>query len=142
MKFNTFIVVDDTLKKNTRDNTCTFTVNGDVIYPIGVPMPVIRKGKGCVGVGIIISSTRNGTSTSITFTISNVNDASAKAYYSLYQNNISVSNDSDDAYENASDMIIPGMIANVSKTSKKSNNSRRSGRSSLSDYLEDDDYHW
>ena len=117
MKFATFIVVDDTFKKREK---CNFTVNGDVIYPLGTPMPVIVKGSGCIGVGIVVSSTRNGSSTSITFKLSKTDNASASAYYDLYRNQISVSTDSEDAYENASDMVIPGMMAGATVKPKLS----------------------
>jgi hypothetical protein len=49
MKVATFIVVDDTLSRNKEE--FEFTVNGDVIYPLETPMPVIRKGTGCIGIG-------------------------------------------------------------------------------------------
>ena len=140
MKFTTFIVVDDTFKKREK---CNFTVNGDVIYPLGTPMPVIVKGSGCIGVGIVLSSTRNGSSTSITFKLSKTDNASANAYYDLYRNQISVSSDSDDAYENASDMVIPGMMAGATVKPKLSDDDRiRTRKRSLSDFMEDDDYHW
>lgn len=142
MKFATFIVVDDTFKKREKSN---FTVNGDVIYPLGTPMPVILKGSGCIGVGIVLESTRKGSSTSITFKLSKTDKASADAYYDLYRNQISVSSDaSEDAYDNAADMVIPGMMAGANIKPKLSEDDRgRSRKRSLSDFMDDDDdYHW
>lgn len=144
MKFATFIIVDDTLSRNREK--CEFTVNGDVIYPLETPMPVIQKGKGCIGIGYIMSSTRRASSTTITFKLSNCSAEAGRAYYDLYRNQISVSNDVNDAYDNASDMVIPGMMMGAIKQKpsfesgpKPSRGNNRRNARSLSDYLDDDD---
>ena len=143
MKFATFIVVDDTLSK--KQGEAIFTVNGDVIYPLETPMPVIRKGVGCIGVGMIKSSMRSKSATTITFILSKCNEDSARAYYDLYRNQISIAPNSDDVYDNASDIVIPGMMmsAGVKPKISSSNSSPRKRRNetygSLTDYLDDDD---
>ena len=142
MKFATFIVVDDTLLK--RHGEVSFTVNGDVIYPLETPMPVIRKGTGCIGVGMIKSSTRSKSATTITFILSKCNEESARAYYDLYRNQISISPNTDDVYDAASDMVIPGMMASAGIKPKVSSDNYRPRRkkeshTSLTDYLNDDD---
>ena len=140
MKLAQFIIVDDTMNRKNRD-TFEFTVNGDVIYPLETPLPVIRKGVGCIGIGIISTSVRKNTTTSITFRVSETNKDAAKAYYDLYRNQVSSSN-SDDIYDNASDTIIPGMMMNSAirpaKDESKSQYRRRRGQS-LSDILREND---
>ena len=138
MKLANFIVVDDTMSRN-RD-ICTFTVNGDVIYPLETPLPVIRKGSGCIGIGIISSSTRKSTTTSITFKLSETSASAANAYYDLYRNQVSTGG-SDDAYD-TSDAIIPGMMVGSRKPSASKDNSRnRRGRGpSLSDIIRDNNW--
>lgn len=149
MKFSTFIVVDDTMTRNKE--TFTFTVSGDVIYPLETAIPVIKKGSGCIGIAIIKFSTRSATSTTITFKMSKCSTEDSRAYYNLYRNQISLSSDTEDSYENASDMIIPGMMTSASikptieSNSKHNTRSSRRNNSSLSDMLYDDDEdfpHW
>ena len=147
MKIATFVVVDD--KLSSRRGEYVYTVNGDVIYPLETPLPVIQRGKGCIGVALVNSSTRTKSSTTINFAMSKVSKTEADAYYTLYRNQISMSNSEEDAYENASDMVIPGMMTSAGVKPKTTRDNRNSSRTygtkprSLSDiYEDDDDYHW
>ena len=143
MKFATFIVVDDKLSRDKE--TCEYTVNGDVIYPLLTPLPVIKQGSGCIGIGIITSSIRKSSSTTVVFSLSKVSSEDANAYYNLYRNQISTLEDADDAYEATADMIIPGMMTRVisrpkgPSSGRPSPKRRQEPRRSLSDYMDDDD---
>lgn len=141
MKIANFIVVDD-YKRIKNGGVCEHSVNGTVLYPLDTPIPIIQKRSGCIGIGMVTEITMSSSSTRIVFSVSKVNDDDANAYYKLYQNQVSVSND-DDSYDAAGDMVIPGMM--VGKTPRPSiRNSHESSRprsSSLSDFMKDNGYY-
>ena len=145
MKITNFIVLDDRVG---RMSEYRHTVNGEVYIPLETSVPVIVKGVGCIGLGMVIEINMTKASTTFTFTMSKVGRDAADAYYSLYKNQISMT-DTEDVYDQ-SDVIIPGMMASTTKSTPKPKRSsnydsplyegRRSG-SSLLDYMEDDP-HW
>lgn len=139
MKLSTFIVVDD-YKRIKTGGICEHTVNGAVIYPLETPLPIIQKGKGCIGIGMISEVNMTTSSTRIVFKVSKVNIDDGNAYYRLYQNQVSAVND-DDAYDAAADMVIPGMMMGKSTRSsgRDLSESRRSRSKSLSDFMRDND---
>ena len=141
MRVATFIVLDDPLKRSSKEYERT--LNGEVYFPLETPMPIIVKGKGCIGIGMVSELRITKSSTTITFRWSNVNEADANAYYALYRNQVSVSDDNTDPYDQ-SDAIIPGMMTSVNKKVDYTPDTspRRRSRGILDIADEDDDYHW
>ena len=134
MQIATFIVLDDPLKGYSK--TQSRTVNGEVYYPLETPMPIILKGKGCIGIGMVNEMTISTSSTTIVFVASKISDNDANAYYALYRNQVSVSsNTSSDLYEQ-SDAIIPGMMTSINRKQHQPEPRRRNR--SLMDYVDDD----
>lgn len=119
MEMSFFIVIDANVNlRSIRINSeeYEYTNTGTKIYPFNSPLPVIRKGSGCIGIAIVKNINLTGTSTTVTFTFTEVDQDSAKAYYSLYRNTTSMNTmSSDDAYENAEDAVIPGAMLNAQK---------------------------
>ena len=141
MRIATFIVLDDPLTRSSK--AYERTLNGEVYFPLETPMPIIVKGKGCIGIGMVNELRITKSSTTITFQWSKVNEADANAYYALYRNQVSVSDDNTDPYDQ-SDAIIPGMMTSVNKKADYTSDTspRRRNRGILDIADEDDDYHW
>ena len=136
MNFMNFIVVDEKIREGRNE----YTVSGTVILKLDVPVPVIVKGKGCIGIGTVHQLLLTSDSTDITFTLSKVSKDACNAYYDLYRNQVSNSQ-SDDAYESSEDMVIPGAIGakmqQRSNPDNYGNRQRRSnGHASLSDFYQ------
>ncbi len=104
-----------------------YTNNGTKLYPLGIYLPVIRKGEGCIGLGIVRQVTMTETTTRISFEyISEISVADAKAYYSLYRGQISMTQDSSaDIYDNVDDMFIPGAVSSVNINASRPGNNLR-----------------
>lgn len=151
MEIANFIVIDDSTKRCREDNEIfKHTVNGTVFMPIGVTLPVIRKGHGCQGLGVVTELRITSTSTTMFFKIYNCAPEAGNAYYSLYRNQLTTSASAlDDVYDNT-DVIIPGALQNVkpvpnhTKLGHDTSYSRQRGYSSLSDFdgMDSDDVHW
>lgn len=115
MQIKNFIVVDD-LDKARRKGKCAF--NGEVYIPIETSIPVIHKGRGCIGVGVVHQLIITKGSTVVTFSLeTDISETSKRAYYDLYRNQNTM-NDSDDMYDN-SDVVIPGAIGSIGSRSSK-----------------------
>ena len=142
MKFSTFIVVDDPLRGYSRPQERT--MNGEVYFPLETPMPIILKGKGCIGIGMIHKMTITKSSTTIKFEATKINDNDANAYYALYRNQVSVS-DNTDSYDQT-DVIIPGMVSSVKPRKANIEDDydyrRRRNRGILDIANDDDDFDW
>ena len=141
MELLNFIVIDDTLKsKKIGNGRYSHAVNGMVFIVPGISVPVIEKGSGCVGLGMVEEIRITEASTVITFVCKKVSNDASKAYYDLYRNNASAST-SNDVYDQ-SDVIIPGMM--VQAKAPKPPMRRSSGNKSITDYVNDmdDDFHW
>jgi len=115
IQLSQYILVDKNVRMKelkTNGGLLQYTNNGTKLYPLGIYLPVIRKGEGCIGLGIVRQITINETTTKITFEyISEISTADAKAYYTLYRGQISMAQDSSsDIYDNAEDTFIPGAI--------------------------------
>lgn len=104
-----------------------FSIPGNVIFPIGVPVPVIVKGKGCGGNAIISSVYYDENSTTITFTLSEVSKETGNAIYSLYRGQASTSSQSADSYE---DQFIPGAMRKSSGVTFNGGSSSKKSRGS------------
>lgn len=100
-----------------------FSMPGITIYPIGVPIPVIVKGKGCGGNAVISNVSYDENSTTITFSLSEVSKEVGNAIYSLYRGQASTSGQSADSYE---DQFIPGAMRKSSGVSFGGSSSRKS----------------
>ena len=139
MKFENYIVLDDTIKIYKEDgDEYEYSYAGMVFMTPESTLPIIVKGKGCVGIGTIKSITLTSTRTTITFIKHNCDKAYSDAYYSLYKTNAHINASADgDIYSNT-DIAIPGMGAPVAMRDPKEllrNSSKRNRR----DYDDNDD---
>lgn len=130
MQISFYIVLDANISLRhirVRDsNEYEYTNTGTIIYPFNTPLPIIRKGEGCIGIATVTKIIMTGSATTVRFTYTEVDEQMAKAYYSLYKNS-AVMNASDDVYANAEDTIIPGAFLN--KPTMKQPKRPSSGRS-------------
>ena len=141
MQIKNFIVVDD-LDKARRKGKCAF--NGEVYIPIGTAIPVIHKGRGCIGIGVVHQLVISEGSTVVSFSLeTEVSENNKCAYYDLYRNQNTMSNNND-MYDN-SDVVIPGAIGNIGSGGPRPNwsnqsfdNNRRDRSPSLGDMIGDD----
>lgn len=130
MKILQFIVVEE----NMRNGRNKYTVSGECYLPCGTTFPVIQKGKGCIGLGMVKSLYITQTTTEIEFDLSReISKEKKNAYYDLYRNVLSTSK-TDDPYGD-SDQIIPGAM--MGRTKSRSESPRERG---LSDMLNYDEY--
>jgi hypothetical protein len=141
MRILNFIVLEDKIRRSGYHESA---VSGEVYIPLETVVPVICKGVGCVGVGIIHRLHISKASTTIEFELeTNISKESKRAYFDLYRNHAS-NEDNDDPYDN-SDTVIPGAIGSVGgKTAGRVNwstgvaQTRKKSSPSLSDFLGDD----
>lgn len=134
MEMKNFIVIDDSLRaKRSGYDEYSHCMNGAVFVPLETPIPVIQKGKGCVGVGMVSKIIMTASSTTIIFTVEDTTESNAKAYYDLYRNQVSLSNEKD-VYDN-SDVVIPGVmgIGKKKRSNRDSDGDYRGRQSSISD---------
>ena len=134
VKFSQFIIVDN--EESLRSHrTCKSVQIGYIIYPINVPVPIIVKGVGCVGYGTIRKIFTDGNTTEIGFEYSHhISQQVADAYYDLYRNTLS--EDSEDAYDNAQDAFIPGANYSSRRSSSKAYKKNLKPSSSIDDLME------
>lgn len=124
MKFLNFIVVDESLSKGNN----FFTVTGECYLPLEKVVPVIKAGKGCIGVGVVKALHITSSSTEIQFLFENeISKSKKEAYYDLYKNNIGA--DESDPYE--TEAFIPGAM--TGKGNKQKNYRSSSSPSILDD---------
>ena len=122
------IVVDHALSKKRKQEV---TLIGTVFIPMEMPVPVVVKGYGCVGIGIVTEIRMTSNSTKILFDLeTSISESSKKAYYDLYRNQASQMVNTEDPYDN-DDVIIPGAINSV-----KNNSSVKKKQS------DENTYHW
>lgn len=135
MNFVNFIVLDTKVKEGKN----SYTMSGAVLMKLDAPIPVIVKGKGCIGIGTPHQLTITSTSTDVLFTFAKVSKEACDAYYDLYRNQVSNVSSSEDGYEGSEDIMIPGAVgANMRRHQKPdnyNNSYRRSNTTSLSDFL-------
>lgn len=108
-----------------------FSMPGIIIYPIGVPIPVIVKGKGCGGNAVISNVSYDENSTTITFSLNSVSKDVGNAIYSLYRGQASTSGQSSDSYE---DQFIPGAMRKTSGVSYDGGSKRNNRGSNGSEW--------
>lgn len=122
-------VVCNTTEYSSMGKKNKFSMPGITIYPIGVPVPVIVKGKGCGGNAIINEVSYDENSTTITFTLSEVSKEVGSAIYSLYRGQASTSNQSSGSvsYE---DQFIPGAMRRSSGVSFGASNKKSGNKDS------------
>lgn len=124
--FSSFLVMDNA-KRFKVGGVYDERVSGYQILNIGTYVPVIVKGGGCVGMAKIESLLLTNNTTSVRFTFYNVPSMKeGQIYYNLYRNSLSGSND----YEDAQDVIIPGLMGK---------NRSNSGSVVIDDDSDDDD---
>lgn len=105
-------------------NLYEYSDNGVSVYQIGIPIPVIVKSYGCIGMAIPRKFKVDETLTTVTFTFKpfDTNNSQekyfAKAYYSLYRGKLSA--DADDSAD-VDDVLIPGAMQIPTKPRKINN---------------------
>lgn len=108
-----FIAMDksewnQTVRSGKRNSAYEYTESGNLIAQIGATIPLIVKGHSCQGYAIIKSILIEKNTTTFTFTVKTVDDATAKAIYTMYQS-AGGHGSSSDRYEDASSAAIPGL---------------------------------
>lgn len=119
-KFGNFIELDkdDTLNSiKIGKNKYSYSIQGMNIYMIGVPVPIIRKRVGCLGLAVPQKFTVTENTTTVEFTITAIDKTAELIYYNLYKNfvNMNISNDTD-IYD--ADVLIPGAIMSSNSSMK------------------------
>lgn len=115
MKILNFIVVEGNPEYYgdvNGEDMYSFTTQGECYIALETPVPVIKRGKGCIGIGVVTKLTITKTSTTIVYSIADVSEASSKAYYDLYRNQATASN----SEEYQEDVVIPGMMRGTKVT--------------------------
>lgn len=118
-----------------------FTNNGVLLYPIGTPIPVIRKSKGCIGLAVISEITITANTTKVRFEFNEDISSNDKiAYFNLYRNQVSSGNtSSSDIYDSSEDVIIPGALGSININNSEPKVSKRK-KNHYFDDDDDDDY--
>lgn len=149
MQIQNFIILDEQPRGMFDRKESVKTISGQVYLQLGKPLPIILRGTGCIGIGLVTELRITEETTTIKFTAEEVGKDFAIAYYALYQNQISTDDSTDDPYEQT-DQIIPGAMGHAVKKSRKKHMDNSSfnpytgntGRGkSLVDYG-GDDIHW
>ena len=88
-EFNWYLVVDDKFKLQKNQNTDSIiTIKKEYrVYPINMPIPLIIKNIGCIGLVVIKAFKIYNNSTKIEFKVLeeyNVKNEIAQDYYNLY----------------------------------------------------------
>lgn len=136
MKLTNFITIDGDANMNFFANRkYHYTNTGSLIYPIGQIIPVIRKGKDCVGLAKVVSFMVTEDTTTVEFLmLGKINDASKEAYFALYSQGASFGTaGADDMYENT-DQFIPGAMGLGKGTSRKAKKNKAKA------FFDDDPY--
>ena len=143
LRLSNFIVTDSgSVSRHHPHNTTEMDVC--MIVPLDQPLPVIVRGQGCIGLGVVTSITLTPTGTVIKFDLDDsISDNEAKAYYNLYRNQAS-SSSGGDRYSSA-DTVIPGAISSLgnnrsvkSSGKKKKHRGSSNGDGCLLDYMDGD----
>lgn len=126
MKISNFILIDnDSSTTFYASRKYQYTNTGSIIYPIGSIVPVIRKGKNCVGLAKVVSFMVTEDTTTVAFTmLGKISDQTKEAYYALYSQDASFgTRDADDIYE-STDQFIPGAMGLGKGATRKSKKSK------------------
>ena len=113
MNILNFIVIEGRPDFHGDDNGTEiyrYTMQGECSIPLDTPVPIIRRGTGCIGIGTVTKLQMTRTSTTMYYTIADISESNARAYYDLFRNQATVSN----LEEYQEDVIIPGMMRNIS----------------------------
>lgn len=116
MQISNFIITDEEpgYQKNQ-----TIIMRGEVYIPLGIPVPVIRKGVGCIGLGIVKELRITLNETTVKFSLDEtLSREDMHAYYNLYRNGQSSSKSNGSPYENT-DAVIPGAINSLRGNKKE-----------------------
>ena len=111
IKITNYLVLDSNTEISSLKvsrHTHGYTEQGTVLYPIKNVIPVIVRGKGCVGTALVKTVIMREETTTVEFEFTKVDPVTAKVLYNMYMNNSSMVNNSDDVYSN--DVSIPGAI--------------------------------
>lgn len=129
VKISNFIVLDRDLSlKDLRMSSrmYRYTDGGTIIYPIGTPVPIIKKGMGCIGFATIDKMVVTATSTEAYFEYSEINNKQmADAYYQLYRGTVTMGASASDDIYGGDDVIIPGVVTAPAQGPKADRHNRR-----------------
>lgn len=95
-------------RSGKRNSAYEYTESGNLIAPIGATIPLIVKGHSCQGYAVIKSILIEKNTTTFTFTVKTLDEATAKAVYTMYQS-AGGHGSSSDRFEDASSAAIPGL---------------------------------
>lgn len=143
LSLETFIVIDAETKMSSikTGGQYEWTNSGMKLYPIGTILPIIKKGKECMGLGVVRSMTITESSTTIVFEVVE-QGRDYSAYYNLYRNQNTVGyTNATDSYDEY-DMVVPGAYtasrANATPSVKSSKPSAsRSSKKRVPSYMRD-----
>lgn len=139
------ITIDKTARmKNLREGkNYVFTNSGSILYPIGMTIPIIQNGVGCIGTGSVVSFTvtENLTEVRFTYTPLDVNSKLAVALYNMYRGSMSAG--SAGGYD-GEDVMIPGAMGTAALQNagfdRDGDDEPRARRgSSIFDFMDDED---
>lgn len=129
------------IRSSRREDEYAYSNNGTLIYPIGIAVPVIRRGTGCIGVGVISEVILTATTTKITFTFNDqISESDKRAFYSLYRNQVSMEGGVNrDIYDASEDVVIPGAIGSININSSEPKPRKGRGQKASFNYYPDDE---
>ena len=112
-----FIIVDsDARMRDTRDTKTryTYAMPGSVLLPVGSYVPVIRAGRGCLGIARVESIEIREESTTVTFTMVDKN-GNYDAIYTLYKLNAGRMDEDygDDGYDDDGSTLTKETLRNI-----------------------------
>lgn len=137
MKILNFLVSD-----RESDFRCDRVIVTGVAYiPVGMAVPAIVKGKGCVGLADISKVIITENSTMFEFKLLKQPEKDCEGYYALYKvNTLGESSVSNGDYLSNTDQLIPGMVGIRTRTpdNKKSNKRNKRSESKFGSFIGDD----
>lgn len=112
-KFGSFIELDEGLSLKSLQSSrerYAFSDAGQIIYSIGIPIPVIEKRRRCIGIAIPEKIVMTAESTKVIFSFEEVSKEAQIVFYNLYKNSVTMKADTErDIYD--ADITIPGAVS-------------------------------
>ena len=113
-KIMNYLVLDSGVSMSSMrisKNHYRYTEEGMLLYPIKSVVPVIARGKGCIGTALIKSLNIDENTTSVQFEFVEVDKNTARVLYSLYMNNSTMQSGSDGYDPYNQDIVLPGAVS-------------------------------
>lgn len=115
-----------------------WTDNDMILYHIGLPIPIIKQGVGCVGIATPLEFTVGEYSTTVKFKFKKADKAFADAATVMYRSIMSNADKVSHDRNLDGDTIIPGYVAEAS-SSKRPKGRSTIGHFDFAQPIEDDD---